>query len=311
MASPREDEREEQGQESRRRVRALRVSQTEKAAKAALARSFSTLVELSEWSRCSRPEESLLPSVPSELWPEIAKQLGGGDGDELRPDHTGAPKFCSAWSSAALAVNSIAPFLSPSASGLRTSGIPGIAGEGACRFEANHSAGIPGRRSPNLDFVIESEPPVFVESKATEYLKTSHPALKPVYVPRAHEVLGERSAAEVEAIAQDRFRYRLVDAPQLVKHLLAVRTWLRTTGAPRATLLYAYWEPSGDLKRFPAFAHHRDETDRLFDRINEPDIDLLACRWPDVWSRWLGLDSELARHVAALRSRYSVSLFTE
>src|SRR4051812_486313 len=96
--------------EERRRRRRLRASRTKRSAQDALAGAHPKANRLNEKSRCTHPDENLI-GVPAELWKMISRDLGGGSGGELRPDRRGGtgnlPKFCSAWSSAALAVSSM------------------------------------------------------------------------------------------------------------------------------------------------------------------------------------------------------------
>jgi hypothetical protein len=294
--------------EERRALRALRISQTRALAHKALAAHVADPHALNHKGRCDQPEGNLVSSV-SHVWSLVQRQLGGGDGNELRFDPRGrAPKFCSAWSSAALAVNSVAAFLVARNGELMTTEIPGVGGPGRIEFEAKRSAGVRRRRVPNLDFVIEGDTCVFVESKATEYLTTSHNPLKPVYAERAQDVLSSSAARELSEIALDPHRYRLLDAPQLVKHLLAARMWRDSHNGRPAKLVYAYWEPR-DSDRFPAFERHRLEIESLFGRLEGAGVALAASSWPSLWRHWAaGGSRSLGEHVQELSQRYDVEL---
>ena len=133
--------------EERRTIRSLQVTRTKILAHAALAAHVTDPRGLNEKGRCANPEENLTSSVPKGVWPLVKRQLGGGDGNELRFDRRGgAPKFCSAWSSAALAVNSVGAFLAAEDGDLQAPAIPGIGGPGRIEFEAKRSAGVRRKR---------------------------------------------------------------------------------------------------------------------------------------------------------------------
>jgi hypothetical protein len=113
--------------EERRALRALRTSTTRDVARSSLAARLGKSVKLNPKSRCSSPEKILFGSFGADLWATVETQLRLGKGGELRYDtRAGAAKFCSAWSSAALAINSVAPFLTVNAGKLRTSAIPAL-----------------------------------------------------------------------------------------------------------------------------------------------------------------------------------------
>ena len=161
---------------------------------------------------------------------------------------------------------------------------------------------------PNLDFVIDGDRVVFLESKTTEYLTTSHSPLAPAYRDRAREVLSQSAAQEAADIVDDPDRYWLLDAPQLIKHLLAARTWLGEHPQHQLTLVYAYWEPR-DATEHPAFGHHRDEIARFLEPLtSEPDLAVVARSWPDLWESWRNVSDDVSRHVDHLVDRYGVSI---
>jgi hypothetical protein len=295
--------------EQRRELRALQASRTKEAVQLLLASSFGKSVTLNSKSRCVKPEHNLVGSYGSDLWMAIKNQLERGKGGELRHDtRGGAPKFCSAWSSAALAVDSVAPFLTAGEGALNVSAIPGIGGPGSIEFEARRSAGSSGHNWPNLDFIIDgNRSSVFLESKCTEYLATSHGALSPDYAVRAKQILSQQAAREVESIVNCRHRYRLLDAPQLITHFLAAKTFALKNPERKVMLVYAYWEPANPDSR-PAFAFHRNQAATLFGQLNGEGIGLVQVSWPNLWATWAKMSPALADHVEKLVARYSVTL---
>src|SRR4051794_25003809 len=65
--------------------------------------------ELDADRRCAEPTDNLVTAATPQRWATIAQQLGGGNGGELKHSNGHRPKFCSAFSSCALAVNAFAP----------------------------------------------------------------------------------------------------------------------------------------------------------------------------------------------------------
>ena len=101
----------------------------------------------------------------------------------------------------------------------------------------------------------------------------------------------------------DHQRFHLVDAPQLVKHVLAALTAARDGDAVQ--LIYAFWEPTNALEH-PVFAQHRAETRRLFEALAPAGIELTAASWPELWAQWARRGGPVASQVDRVRDRYAV-----
>src|SRR4051794_35488564 len=102
------------------------------AAETALAGRLATSADLDQDRRCAEPTENLVAAVTPERWSTIKEHLGGGNGGELERTGGHRPKFCSAFSSCALAVNSFAPFVD----GGRQLPVPGVGSfSGPVQFE--------------------------------------------------------------------------------------------------------------------------------------------------------------------------------
>lgn len=254
--------------------------------------------------RCAIPEQNLVASVSQERWTLIAPQLAGGDGGALEPSAGHRPRFCSAFSSSALAVNTFGPFRRG-----RPLALPGVgAFDADLEFEAKRPAGAPGGQ-PSLDVV--AEPPdaadwLFVESACLEYLRGHATPFSAAFVAQADELLGPEAAASYRRFHDDRDGYCLLDAAQLLKHFLAAK--LAAGGHRRVTLLYAFWEPQ-DADDHPVHVAHRREAARLAGDLTDPDVRLVALDYPSLWRAWAaGRNADLERHAGALRARYGVAI---
>ena len=271
-----------------------------------LAERLALVTDLDRDRRCRDPIDNLVPAV-LDRWAEISEQLGGGDGGELQATGDRRPKFCSAYSSCALAVNSFGVFAGAGA-GAPALALPGVGRfAGPVAFEAQRSAGTRGYK-PNLDVVAEPEHGdwLFVESKCLEYLRFHAMAFSAAYVARAHELLSAPTAAAYARFASGQDGSRLLDAPQLLKHFLAAK--VAAAGRRRVILAYIYWEPE-DAGRLPLFATHREEAQRLAAMLIDDDVRLVTLSYPQLWASWERLgDPALSAHVATLRARYAITL---
>jgi hypothetical protein len=186
---------------------------------------------------------------------------GMGTTDVRRADGPGRPKFCSAYSSCALAVNTFGPF-----DETRPLTIPGAGSySGGVEFEAQRSAGVRGFK-PNLDLVAEPDNAdwLYAESKCLEYLRPHRTAFSDAFVTKAAALLTDETARHyaqfAEAKADGRDLYELVDGAQLLKHFLAAK--VAAGDRRRVTLAYLFWEPA-DASEHQVFAVHRHEADEL------------------------------------------------
>jgi hypothetical protein len=274
------------------------------AAKSAVAGTMAS-ADLDGDRRCARPEANLVCTMPPARWPVVASQLGGGMGGELFADGRRRPKFCSVYSSCALAVNTFGPF-----DETRTLTIPGARHyRGGIEFEAQRSAGVRGFK-PNLDLVAEPDKAdwLYAESKCLEYLRPHATAFSNAFVAKAKTLLMAETASFYARFAQvkadGRHLYELVDAAQLLKHFLAAK--VAAAGLRRVTLVYLFWEPA-DAPEHEVFAVHRHEAAQLAAALVDDHVRLKPLSYRDLWSHW-EQQPALASHVAALRARYDVSL---
>jgi hypothetical protein len=268
-----------------------------------LASRLEASVTLDRSHRCARPEDNLVGSLSAGPWSVIKPQLEGGDGGELKTGRDEArPKFCSAFSSSALAVNAFGPLVERPALRLADVGVlvpPAV-------FEGQRTAGTRGYK-PNLDVVFE--PPdhdwVYVESKCLEYLRPHGTAFSRAYVIQAERLLAKeavRACGRLFDALQQHDGYRFLDVAQLLKHFLAAK--LAAAGCRHVTLLYVFWEPM-DAGDHPVFARHRSEAQRLAAELADEEVRLVPISYPALWAAWRDV---APHHSAALIERYGIAM---
>lgn len=240
-------------------------------------------------------EQNLVPGVALD---DFEADLRDGDGSELDG------KFRAAHSSAALAVNTFAPFKRDPAA-LRLAGVGSFE---AIRFEGKCPTGLRGGRAPNLDLLAEGPAGVVgVESKLTEHLRRHVPRFSKAY---AEQIRDERRDGvwfrEMLAVSEAPDSYELLDVAQLIKHAYGLARCFR--GRP-TTLLYLYWEPANADDLAPC-RQHRAEVERLAARTRDGFPAFRAMSYPDLWRAWESAADPpwLAGHVTALRQRYGIAI---
>ncbi len=242
-------------------------------------------------------EQNLVPGVHSgDFWEDLSQ----GDGNELFDSDRGPAKFCAAFSSSALAVNTFAPFRHhPERLSLFATNA-----FRETRFEHKLPTGLKGN-SPNLDFVAMSENrTTCIESKFLEPLTPKEAKFADSYAG-AIDTLAESSWAEVYALLKKEPKYyQHLDAAQLVKHYLGMRHSLKdTTG--KLQLLYLYWEPV-NAAEIEAFSLHREEALDFTRRVAGSEIEFTSLSYPQLWSDWekSGEWEGMPAHIENLRQRY-------
>lgn len=178
-----------------------------------------------------------------------------GDGDELRM------KFCAVHSSAALAVNSFAPFK------VNPGGLRLLGKQGAINVEFERKLPIfRGGRSPNVDVWIDRDSEaVAVESKLLEYLTLKSPTFSDVYKRLAPPECESSWWQVYEQAKQGAVQH--LDRAQLVKHYFGLNThWKKNPKGPNLTLLYIFWEPL-NWDDVPECRQHRKEVEAFADAV--------------------------------------------
>ena len=255
----------------------------------------------------------VVATITEEALEAALRDIARGDGNEmlwtrkagvLRP-----PGLHSIFSSCGLALNAFGPWRA-NAESLRFLGESGYAG---MRFEEKLRIFPRGGRAPNLDVVLFDEDRlVAVESKLTEHLTGGQLAtFKESYervVPNAHATW--QAMYQKLKSAPDLFNY--LDAAQLVRHYLGVKTQTAPGGAhvgKRAALTYLYWEPA-NAAELSACRRHADELRSFTSEVADPNLAFAAMSYRELWDTWKEHSSPnwLETHVELLESRYVVTL---
>ncbi len=243
----------------------------------------------------SRLADNLLPGVRLD---HFESDLGQGGGHELNK------KFLALHSSAALAINTFAPF-KDTPSSLK---ILGKQGFGPPVFERQLPTGLRGT-PPNIDVYLQSDDEVIaIESKFLEYCTPKAANYSDSYskdtLPLAEDcwwqVLEESKAGGL----------KYLDVAQLVKHYLGlIRLADRgDEGGKRkdVTLLYLFWEPTnahdiGDCRS------HRRNIEEMASKVSGSRIKFRSLSYPELWREWESLPG-ISSHLANLKTRYSLTL---
>ena len=253
--------------------------------------------------RVARLEQNLVPDIGPLRLAAVRRQLAAGGGGELQSGNGLPPKLYSAFSSTALTVNSFGRWLWEE-DGLELAGVSGF--NQPLAFERRCSPGIPGK-THNLDVVVQSDHCVVaVESKCTEQMAGHEAHFCEAYAPRVRELAHASWRAEYESLRNEPRRYRWLDAAQLIKHYLGLRS---TFSQPRIMLVYLYWEPLNG-RDVECVREHRTEVGAFSSALCDDRVQFHAQSYLDLWDAWGTAHSPqwLVRYVANLRLRYEVAL---
>jgi hypothetical protein len=256
--------------------------------------------------RTSSFEGNVVDSISSTRRERLQLQMERGDGGELKPTPGGGqPKFQSAHSSSALALNAFGAWLGREDSleicGLKTRGA-------TLQLEAQQRI-FRGGRAPNLDCLLAGERRVVgIESKLTEPLAIHRPGVwsEAYGRPTCRSLLSGGWADLLEEYLDGTATAAHLDAGQLVKHALGLRA---QNPEKDVHLIYVYWEPE-NAENFVGFRNHRAEVTRLADRVAGSPPRFHAISYPELFRAWTAADAApwVPAHVDCLRARYSVVL---
>ena len=246
-------------------------------------------------------EDNLVTGLTIE---DFWEDLDAGDGSELSDSPNAPAKFCAAYSSSALVVNTFGPFRhSPDHLSL-----VGYSDFSKTNFERKCPTGLRGI-PPNLDFFATGPKSlVAVESKFLEILQPKTAIFKKSY-DTAIETLAEPVwEGMYQALLDDPAKYIHLDAAQLVKHYLGIRNTFSDCQAAKA-LVYMYWEPT-NAEDLSEFREHRNEV-ALFSRaVEKSEIRFVAISYSELWRYWSDGSSwgGMLAHVNALKQRYELNI---
>ncbi len=248
------------------------------------------------------PEENLVPGVTREdFWDDLTE----GNGNELLDSPRAPAKFCAAYSSSALVVNTFGPFRH-SPGNLTLAGQNGFS---KLQFEQRCPTPLRGT-PPNLDFMAAgSKILVAVESKFLETLRARKAAeFKESY----HSVI--QTWAEpawqdpYRALLDDPMKFTYLDAAQLVKHYLGIRHTFRDCRVDQV-FLYLFWEPT-NAEDILEYGKHRQEVELFSREVEESEIRFVALSYSQIWQNWSKVSAwgGMLAHIEALRQRYELSI---
>jgi hypothetical protein len=256
--------------------------------------------------RTSSFEDNVVASISSTRRERLQLQIERGDGGGLKPTPGGGrPKFQSAHSSSALALNAFGAWLGREDS----LEICGLKARGATlQLEAQQRI-FRGGRAPNLDCLLTGERQVVgIESKLTEPLTVHRPdAWSEAYGrPTCRSLLSDGWSDLLEEYLHGTATPGHLEAGQLVKHALGLMAQNREKDVH---LIYVYWEPE-NAEDFVEFRNHRAEVTRLADRVAGSPPRFHAISYPELLRGWTAADAApwIPAHVDCLRARYSVVL---
>ena len=233
-----------------------------------------------------RNHERFLPGVPGA---EIEKILNSAPGREIA---TG--KFDSQESSAALAVNTFGFFLK------RPQDLPPLpkcsdVGWPARSLSLETTVRFPwrGGRHPVLDVLVTTSSALIgIEAKRFEPFRSNHrPSFSDTYLRREWgDRMGGYEAIRDE-VRKGKNTYRFLDAAQLVKHALALRSEVHRDDANLSPVLYyVYAEPKhwpcGEEIDQKKVRKHEVEIRRFGQAVRDNEVSFLACSYRDLLRQW-------------------------
>jgi hypothetical protein len=235
-----------------------------------------------------------------DFWDDLKE----GDGSELSDSPHAPAKFCAAYSSSALVVNTFGPFR-------RLPDHLTLAGYTDFRksqFERKCPTGLRGI-PPNLDFLAAGPNTIVaVESKFLEPLRPTKALFKESYNSLIQTQAEPAWQTAYRELLVDPTKFTQLDAAQLVKHYLGIRNTFRDCGVAQV-LLYLFWEPT-NAEEILEFREHRNEV-ALFSRaVEESEMRFVALSYSQLWQNWAtgsGWDGMLA-HIEELRLRYELNI---
>ena len=206
-------------------------------------------------------------------------------------------KFDSPESSAALAANAFGYFLN------RPRDLPPLPECGRLRWpprslELERTVRFPwrGGRHPVLDILIAtSDALIGIESKRYEpFRPKAQSSLSDAYW---RDVWGRRMNGYQrirDDLRQNPSLYAHLDAAQLVKHALGLRTQVRRKGerqskTPILVYLYAepeYWSRDGEPLSEDAKARHRREIQNFSERVEGNEVEFVSCSYRELLTGW-------------------------
>jgi hypothetical protein len=234
------------------------------------------------------------------------RMISAGAGRELRRNEWGRVPMCSAHSSALMALNFLAPFVSRVA--------PDWPCGPVCFERELRVSGVRSQVGPTLDAVISSpDSAVAIETKLAEpWRDRPGSRLSEQYdLPAARVSFNTR--AVLDQIRRDELGFEFLDARQLVRHLLGMHSAIDAGTLPEsATLLFLYWQPSNPGPFENLFSRLSAECAVLDERLDDQPIRIVAQGTNELLDSWqMSNERWLWQHAEYLRRRYDVTVVDE
>lgn len=244
-------------------------------------------------------DDAFLPSIHPTAREAVERDLQGKGGSELAERGDRRPKFLAAHSSASLVANTFAPFIGREAD----IALPVDSGyaHGKVALEGRLGTGLQGGAA-TVDCLIRGErSAVAIEVKLAETFEFHVASFSRQY-DGALERLHRTWRNEHARLLKDPRHYRFLDAAQLVKHYVGLRT---TFPRDKTTLAYLYWTPQ-NLTDVPAAVVHAAEVAAFACAVNDPRVSFVPIAYRDLVELWSSAAQEpwLRDHATALAERY-------
>ncbi|MDD3536349.1 MAG: hypothetical protein PHC50_09430 [Candidatus Cloacimonetes bacterium] len=264
---------------------------------------------------CKNYEKSILEDIKREAY---FNDLIKGGGNELKTEVGRAPKFNSIVSSAALAVSTFAPWKNYLDKLSILIGKECFSGFKSLGFE--HKTRKPktiGGQPPNLDVWLENDDSILaIECKFCECLerisddkKTMSESYKEL-IKEMDQPLPWVNTFKKVINANGICIYKYFHAKQILCHYFG----MTTAGQKEKHLLYLYWRPENEnWKDIEPYKQHEDELKEFSELVKDAtDVKFYSMTYQDLWEQWAKLDDNdgaIKKHIAALKKRYSVTIY--
>ena len=252
-------------------------------------------------------EANLVMLFPN--WLDIKKELGDGQGGELKPDTNGVIKFQATHSSSALCVNNFASFKE----NLNHISFLGQHNFTNAKFEKKLGTGI---STPNLDFFLENDQSIIgVESKFLEPLGPKLPNydgnLAKYQNRKELDYLPDGFLELIEKYVASKDKLHL-DVSQLIKHSIGIlkASKAKNIGNPNSPifkpiLAYIYWVPI-NWYHFEVYRKHEDEIAR-FKKDLDAFLSFIPLNYQQFWNYYEN-DDLLLDSIMMCKRRYNIEL---
>jgi hypothetical protein len=253
-------------------------------------------------------EDVLVAGLSPEAETRALEDLAAGGGGELQPAKDGTIAFCSADSSAAIALNTFAPFADHD----HLDPVLGMALRSPGFSQQLRITGLKRSSVPNLDVVFrDDDQALLVDSELLEpwHKREDAPLGREYDGPAA--AVSPKAVALLEALRSEELTYLTLDAGRLLRQLLGVHNAIARDRLPRQCAIVAlHWVPADAGRYGELFGLVSTEVDDFAARLDDQPIAIRGLSYTDLWAGWAADDAPawLREHAGRLVDRYGVSL---